>query len=71
MDEVLGDGIRDQELCENDCFKELQCQLDLKDAAQNSKFNFVNVDEAIKSLLFDYGSLSEEKKKIIQNYQVI
>ena len=70
IDEVLGDGIRGQELYENDCYKEIQSQMNLKVAAQEDVFSIVSVDEGIRALLCDHETLSDDTKKTLHKYQV-
>lgn len=70
MDDMLGDGIHGQDINDNDCYKEIQSQLDLKVAAQKAKVNFVSVDEVIIALLCDNSELIDEEKKQVMKYQV-
>lgn len=67
---MLADGIHGQELSENNCYKEIQSQMNLKSSPNKTKFNFINLDETIKALIFDHGKLTDEKKKRLHNYQV-
>ncbi|XP_044018064.1 protein tyrosine phosphatase domain-containing protein 1-like isoform X2 [Aphidius gifuensis] len=70
VDEVLDDGIHDQKLCENNCYKEIQSHLNFKFVMQDDKFNFINIDETIKALLYDHDKLTDEKKIYLQSYQM-
>lgn len=71
IDDVLGDGIRDQDLYENGCYKELQSQIDLKAAVRSEITEFVRADHAAKALLFDYQLLPEARQARVREYQVI
>ncbi|XP_015606539.1 protein tyrosine phosphatase domain-containing protein 1 isoform X2 [Cephus cinctus] len=70
VDDVLGDGIRGQDLYDNDCYKEIQSHLDLKAAAQTETFRAFSTEEAVKALLCDHTSLAEEQKKRLRDYQI-
>ncbi|XP_063979404.1 protein tyrosine phosphatase domain-containing protein 1-like isoform X1 [Diachasmimorpha longicaudata] len=70
VDEVLGDGIRGQELCENDCYKEIQSQMDLKFAAEKEKYEYVDIEDVISAIISDHMELPDEKKKCIYKYKV-
>ncbi|XP_046745517.1 protein tyrosine phosphatase domain-containing protein 1-like [Diprion similis] len=70
IDDVLGDGIRDQHLYENGCYKELQSQLDLKAAVRSEIRDFVGTDEAAQALLFDYQLLPVSRITRILEYQI-
>lgn len=69
VDDVLGDGIRDQDLIDNDCYKEIQSHMDLKNVARND-YKTVTAEEAIKALIRDSASLSDSMKKRLHDYQV-
>lgn len=68
VDDVLGDGIRDQDLIDNDCYKEIQSHMDLKNVARND-YKTVTAEEAIKALIRDSASLSDSMKKRLHDYQ--
>ncbi|CAK9812688.1 Protein tyrosine phosphatase domain-containing protein 1 [Anthophora plagiata] len=70
VDDVLGDGIHDQNLTDNDCYKEIQSHIDLKVAAQNAAFDTVSTEEAIRALIRDNATLPEKTKKRLQDYQI-
>ncbi|XP_066582809.1 protein tyrosine phosphatase domain-containing protein 1-like isoform X2 [Prorops nasuta] len=69
VDDVLGDGIHDQDLYDNDCYKEIQSHLDLKEI-NNEDFDIINPEEAMKALLHDESLLTEFTKKRLHSYQV-
>lgn len=69
VDDVLGDGIHDQDLLDNDCYKEIQSHMDLRSVSRND-YETVTAEEAIKVLIRDSVSLSDPIKKRLQNYQV-
>jgi len=69
VDDVLGDGIHDQDLLDNDCYKEIQSHMDLKSVSRND-YERVTAEEAIKALIRDSVSLPNPIKKRLQNYQV-
>ncbi|KYQ59394.1 Protein tyrosine phosphatase domain-containing protein 1 [Trachymyrmex zeteki] len=68
VDDVLGDGIHDQDLLDNDCYKEIQSHMDLRSVSRND-YETVTAEEAIKVLIRDSVSLSDPIKKRLQNYQ--
>lgn len=70
VDDVLADGIHGQDLVDNDCYKEIQSQIDLKVAASNVIFRKINIDEVVKALIRDNASLSDKMRKFLQQYQV-
>ncbi|XP_033209721.1 protein tyrosine phosphatase domain-containing protein 1-like isoform X4 [Belonocnema kinseyi] len=70
IDDVLSDGIRGQDLFDNNCYKEIQSNMNLKNAAETQVFTIVSANEAIKALLCNKETLSDEKKKKIYNYQI-
>ncbi|KAK0089052.1 hypothetical protein PV325_009415 [Microctonus aethiopoides] len=70
LDEVLDDGIHQQDIHDNDCYKELQSQIALKEAMQNNEFNYIHIDDVVRALLCDHSQFSDEEKKLIFNYQV-
>ncbi|CAD1476371.1 unnamed protein product [Heterotrigona itama] len=70
VDDVLGDGIHGQDLVDNDCYKEIQSHMDLKVAAQNAALETVSTEEAIRALIRDNVTLSDKRKKRLQNYQM-
>lgn len=70
LDEVLNDGIHEQDIHDNDCYKELQSQIALKEAMQNNEFNYIHIDDVVRALLCDHSQFSDEEKKLIFNYQV-
>jgi len=69
VDDVLGDGIHDQNLLDNDCYKEIQSHMDLKNIARND-YEAVTAEEAIKALIKDSTSLPDSIKKRLHDYQV-
>jgi len=69
VDDVLGDGIHDQDLLDNDCYKEIQSHMDLKSVSRND-YETVTAEEAIKALIKDSVSLPDSIKKRLQDYQV-
>lgn len=70
IDDVLSDGIRGQDLIDNNCYKEIQAHINLKNAAHMQSFETVSADEAIKLLLCSNENLADEKKRKINHYQV-
>ncbi|XP_012274770.1 protein tyrosine phosphatase domain-containing protein 1 [Orussus abietinus] len=70
VDDVLGDGIQDQDLFENDCYKEIQSQMNLKAAARHEMFHVAETDEVMRAFLCSHRFLSEERKKQLLGYQV-
>ncbi|XP_018406319.1 PREDICTED: protein tyrosine phosphatase domain-containing protein 1-like, partial [Cyphomyrmex costatus] len=68
VDDVLGDGIHDQDLLDNDCYKEIQSHMDLRSVSRND-YETVTAEEAIKALIRDSASLPDPIKKRLQNYQ--
>ncbi|XP_020707789.2 protein tyrosine phosphatase domain-containing protein 1-like isoform X3 [Athalia rosae] len=70
IDDVLGDGIHDQDLYDNGCYKELQSQIDLKAAVQSQVHDFVGADQVAKSLLFDHELLPEARRAKVREYQI-
>ncbi|XP_026666795.1 protein tyrosine phosphatase domain-containing protein 1-like isoform X5 [Ceratina calcarata] len=70
VDDVLGDGIHEQDLTENDCYKEIQSHIDLKVAAENTSLEIVSAEQAIRALVRDNATLPDKTKKRIQNYQM-
>ncbi|XP_026666793.1 protein tyrosine phosphatase domain-containing protein 1-like isoform X3 [Ceratina calcarata] len=70
LDDVLGDGIHEQDLTENDCYKEIQSHIDLKVAAENTSLEIVSAEQAIRALVRDNATLPDKTKKRIQNYQM-
>lgn len=70
MDDVLSDGIWGQELFDNNCYKEMQTHINLKNAVHTQSFKTISTDEAIKLLLCNNENLSDEKKRKIHHYQV-
>ncbi|XP_026666794.1 protein tyrosine phosphatase domain-containing protein 1-like isoform X4 [Ceratina calcarata] len=66
----LGDGIHEQDLTENDCYKEIQSHIDLKVAAENTSLEIVSAEQAIRALVRDNATLPDKTKKRIQNYQM-
>lgn len=70
VDDVLGDGIHDQDLADNDCYKEIQSHMDLKCVARTEAYETVTAEEAVKALIKDNASLSDFIKKCLQEYQV-
>ncbi|KAI4491255.1 hypothetical protein M0802_010289 [Mischocyttarus mexicanus] len=70
VDDVLADGIHGQDLIDNDCYKEIQSQIDLKVAASKEIFRKINIDEVVKALIKDSTNLSDKIKKCLQQYQV-
>lgn len=69
MDDVLGDGIHDQDLFDNDCYKEIQSHMDLKNIARHD-YETVTAEEVIKALIGNSTSLSDSIKKRLNDYQV-
>lgn len=69
VDDVLGDGIHDQDLLDNDCYKEIQSHMDLRSVSRND-YETVTAEEAIKALIRDSASLPDPIKKRLQDYQV-
>ncbi|EZA48495.1 Protein tyrosine phosphatase domain-containing protein [Ooceraea biroi] len=67
VDDVLGDGIHDQDLIDNDCYKEIQSHMDLKTVARD--YTTVTAEEAIKALIRDNASLPDSIKKRLHHYQ--
>ncbi|KAK2583033.1 hypothetical protein KPH14_009075 [Odynerus spinipes] len=70
IDDVLADGIHGQDLLDNDCYKEIQSQIDLKVAASKEIFQRVNTEDAVRALIRDNASLSERTKKLLEQYQL-
>nr|XP_050853107.1 protein tyrosine phosphatase domain-containing protein 1-like isoform X2 [Vespula vulgaris] len=70
VDDVLADGIHGQDLVDNDCYKEIQSQIDLKVAASNEIFRKINIEEVVKALIRDSTSLSDKMNKFLQQYQM-
>ncbi|XP_043465511.1 protein tyrosine phosphatase domain-containing protein 1-like isoform X2 [Leptopilina heterotoma] len=70
IDDVLTDGIWGQELFDNNCYKEIQTHINLKNAVHTQSFKTISTDEAIKLLLCNNENLSDEKKRKIHHYQV-
>ncbi|KAI4477172.1 hypothetical protein M0804_012993 [Polistes exclamans] len=70
VDDVLADGIHGQDLIDNDCYKEIQSQIDLKVAASKEIFRKINIDEVVKTLIKDSTNLSDKTKKFLLQYQV-
>ncbi|XP_067212194.1 protein tyrosine phosphatase domain-containing protein 1-like isoform X2 [Linepithema humile] len=68
VDDVLGDGIHDQNLLDNDCYKEIQSHMNLKSIARND-YKTVTTEEAIKALIKDSASLPDSIKKRLHDYQ--
>lgn len=69
MDDVLGDGIRDQDLLDNDCYKEIQSHMDLRSVSR-SDYETVTAEEAIKALIRNTASLPDPVKRRLLDYQV-
>lgn len=69
VDDVLGDGIHDQDLLDNDCYKEIQSHMDLRSVSRND-YETVTAEEVIKALIRDSASLPDPMKKRLQEYQV-
>ncbi|XP_071564050.1 uncharacterized protein [Temnothorax nylanderi] len=69
VDDVLGDGIHDQDLLDNDCYKEIQSHMDLRHVSRND-YEKVTAEEAIKALIRDSASLPDIIKKRLQDYQI-
>jgi len=69
VDDVLGDGIHDQDLIDNDCYKEIQSHMDLRNVARND-YKTVTAEEAIKALIRNNASLPDSVKKRLHDYQV-
>ncbi|XP_014601814.1 PREDICTED: protein tyrosine phosphatase domain-containing protein 1-like isoform X2 [Polistes canadensis] len=70
VDDVLADGIHGQDLIDNDCYKEIQSQIDLKVAASKEILRKINIDEVVKTLIKDSTNLSDKTKKFLLQYQV-
>ncbi|XP_034939681.1 protein tyrosine phosphatase domain-containing protein 1-like [Chelonus insularis] len=70
VDDVLADGIYNQELQDNNCYKELQSQLFFKTSIQKEHYNLMAIDQVLKALLFDYSTLPEDERKILLQYQI-
>lgn len=70
VDDVLGDGIHDQDLLDNDCYKEIQSHMDLRNVARND-YETVTAEEAIKALIRNSASLPDPIKKRLHDYQVL
>ncbi|XP_025267437.1 protein tyrosine phosphatase domain-containing protein 1 isoform X1 [Camponotus floridanus] len=68
VDDVLGDGIHDQDLLDNDCYKEIQSHMDLRNVARHD-YETVTAEEAIKALIGSSASLSDPVKKRLNDYQ--
>lgn len=68
VDDVLGDGIHDQDLLDNDCYKEIQSHMDLRSISRND-YETVTAEEAIKAFIGNNTSLPDPVKKRLQNYQ--
>jgi len=69
VDDVLGDGIHDQNLLDNDCYKEIQSHMDLRNVPRND-YKTMTAEEAIKALIRDSVPLPDSIKKRLQDYQV-
>jgi len=69
VDDVLGDGIHDQNLLDNDCYKEIQSHMDLRNIPRND-YKTMTAEEAIKALIRDSAPLPDPIKKRLQDYQV-
>jgi len=69
VDDVLGDGIHDQNLLDNDCYKEIQSHMDLRNVPRND-YKTMTAEEAIKALIRDSAPLPDPIKKRLQDYQV-
>ncbi|XP_015187376.1 PREDICTED: protein tyrosine phosphatase domain-containing protein 1-like isoform X2 [Polistes dominula] len=70
VDDVLADGIHGQDLIDNNCYKEIQSQIDLKVAASKEIFRKINIDEVVKALIKDSSNLSDKTTKCLLQYQV-
>lgn len=71
VDDVLGDGIHDQDLLDNDCYREIQSHMDLKCVARNEAYETLTAEEAIQALIKDNASLPDFIKKRLHDYQVV
>lgn len=70
VDDVLGDGIHDQDLFDNDCYKEIQSHMSLRNVSRDD-YKTINAEEAIKALITDSAALSDATKKLLHDYQVL
>lgn len=69
MDDVLGDGIHDQDLVDNDCYKEIQSHMDLRSVPRNDH-ETVTAEEVVKALIRNSATLPDPVKKRLLHYQV-
>lgn len=69
VDDVLGDGIHDQDLLDNDCYKEIQSHMDLRGVSRNDH-ETVTAEEVVKALIRNTATLPDPIKKRLLDYQV-
>ncbi|ROT81137.1 Protein tyrosine phosphatase domain-containing protein 1 [Penaeus vannamei] len=78
IDSLLNDGIRDQKLTDNSCYKELASQTDLRKQAEEEDLKSSRLSaqqvilpkEVYEAILVDHSVLNTEFKKQLKNYRI-
>ncbi|XP_042863291.1 protein tyrosine phosphatase domain-containing protein 1-like [Penaeus japonicus] len=70
IDSLLNDGIHDQKLTDNSCYKELASQTDLRKQAEEEDLKVILPKEVYEAILVDHSVLNTEFKKQLKNYRI-
>ncbi|KAB7494673.1 Protein tyrosine phosphatase domain-containing protein 1 [Armadillidium nasatum] len=70
IDQLLNDGIKDQQLTENLCYQELTSHDDLKKMAEMEKVKVILPKKIYEALLVDHHLLNTEYKKKLRSYRI-